>query len=54
MSHAALPLLILALIAGFFGFSGLTGASTSMEPILFGLFLVWCSLGFAAERRGRA
>lgn len=42
----AIIFLIVAIIAGAFGFSGIAGAATVIAQILFGLFLAICIILF--------
>lgn len=53
MLQAAFAFLILALLAGVLGFSGLAGTSSSIAQILFGVFLVLFLVGLVMGRGRR-
>ena len=53
MLHYAVVFLILALIAGLLGFTGIAGASIGIAKILFFVFIVLFVASFIANRRGR-
>jgi len=53
MLHYAVVFLILALIAGLLGFTGIAGASIGIAKILFFVFIVLFAASFIANRRGR-
>jgi uncharacterized membrane protein YtjA (UPF0391 family) len=54
MLYWTLVFLVVALIAGLFGFGGIASASAGIAKILFGVFIVLflVSLVFGAMRRG--
>ena len=54
MLYWTLVFLVVALIAGLFGFGGIASASAGIAKILFGVFIVLflLSLVFGAMRRG--
>ncbi len=54
MLYWTLVFLVVALIAGLFGFGGIASASAGIAKILFGIFIVLflVSLVFGALRRG--
>lgn len=53
MLHYAVVFLILALIAGLLGFTGIAGASIGIAKILFFVFIVLFAVSFIANRSGR-
>ncbi len=54
MSVLATTLLIIALIAGLFGFIGVAGISTEIPKILFGAFLILFVISLTLAKRGHA
>lgn len=52
MLHYAVVFLVLALIAGILGFTGIAGASIGIAKILFFVFLVLFAVSFLFNRRG--
>lgn len=54
MLYWTLVFLVVALIAGLFGFGGIASASAGIAKVLFGIFIVLflVSLVFGALRRG--
>lgn len=52
MLHYAVVFLVLALIAGLLGFTGIAGASIGIAKILFFVFIVLFAVSFIANRRG--
>ncbi|WP_018971919.1 DUF1328 domain-containing protein [Rudaea cellulosilytica] len=53
MLHYAVVFLILALIAGLLGFTGIAGASIGIAKILFFVFIALFAASFIVNRRGR-
>lgn len=53
MLRYAVVFLVLALIAGLLGFTGIAGASIGIAKILFFVFIVLFVISFIANRRGR-
>jgi len=52
MLHYAVVFLVIALIAGVLGFTGIAGASVGLAKILFFAFLVLFAISFIFSRRG--
>ena len=52
MLHYAVVFLVIALIAGILGFTGIAGASVGIAKILFFVFLILFALSFVFSRRG--
>ncbi len=51
MLHYAIVFLIIALVAGVFGFGGIAGTSAWIAQILFGVFLVLFLVSLLTGRR---
>ncbi len=54
MSVLAITFLIIALIAGLFGFIGVAGISTEIPKILFGAFMILFVISLTLAKRGQA
>jgi uncharacterized membrane protein YtjA (UPF0391 family) len=52
MLHYTIVFLVIALIAGVLGFTGIAGASVGIAKILFFVFLILFAASFIFSRRG--
>lgn len=52
MLHYTIVFLVIALIAGVLGFTGIAGASVGIAKILFYVFLILFAASFIFSRRG--
>lgn len=54
MLYYALVFLVIALISGVFGFTGIAGTAVGIAKILFFVFLALCAISFFLNRRGHS